>query len=374
MSLPLAAAAIPRYTQSAPHLSPPCRRRPSAGMRVAARVPGAPIRSLFAIASQAERSRAIQALPGTFAMTATVSASHSDAAAHRRATLIGFTAVLMWALLALFTTLSGAVPPFQLLAMTFAIATAIGVAASLARGTSPAAHLRQPVAVWATGVGGLFGYHFFYFLALRNAPAVEASLIAYLWPLLIVVFSALLPGERLRWFHLAGAGLGLAGAALLVTKGHGLDFDTRYGLGYGAALACALIWSSYSIGSRRFGQVPTDAVGGFCAAAAVLAVPCHLLFETTVWPQGAVEWLAVLALGLGPVGGAFFTWDIGMKRGDIQVLGAVAYAAPLLSTLVLIAAGLASLTATVAGACLLIVGGAVLAARDLVVPKPRALP
>src|SRR3546814_15002276 len=66
--------------------------------------------------------------------------------------------------------------------------------------------------------GGLFGYHVFYFLALRNAPAVEASLIAYLWPLLIVVFSALLPGERLRWFHVAGCALGLAGASLLVTK------------------------------------------------------------------------------------------------------------------------------------------------------------
>lgn len=295
----------------------------------------------------------------------------SAAPARRRATLIGFTAVLMWALLALFTTLSGAVPPFQLLAMTFAIATAIGVVASLARGTGPLAHLRQPWAVWATGVGGLFGYHFFYFLALRNAPAVEASLIAYLWPLLIVVFSALLPGERLRWFHLAGAALGLAGAALLVTRGADLAFDERYTLGYLAALACALIWSSYSIGSRRFGQVPTDAVGGFCAAAAILAVPAHLVFETTVWPNGWVEWLAVLALGLGPVGGAFFTWDIGMKHGDIQVLGAAAYAAPLLSTLILIAAGLAPLTGVVVGACLLIVGGAVLAARDLIGRRPE---
>ncbi|EDP65432.1 hypothetical protein BAL199_12266 [alpha proteobacterium BAL199] len=295
----------------------------------------------------------------------------SDQARRRRSTLIGFTAVLMWAVLALLTALSGSVPPFQLLAMTFAIATAIGVVASIARGSSPLTHLRQPWPVWATGVGGLFGYHFFYFLALRNAPAVEASLIAYLWPLLIVVFSALLPGERLRWFHVAGALLGLAGAGLLVTKGANLDFDDRYTLGYLAALACALIWSSYSIGSRRFGTVPTDAVGGFCAAAAILAVPCHLLFETTVWPANWVEWLAVLALGLGPVGGAFFTWDIGMKHGDIQALGAAAYAAPLLSTLILIAAGLAPLNGIVAASCLLIVTGAVLAANELLW-RPRA--
>ncbi len=286
-----------------------------------------------------------------------------------RATLIGFTAVLSWALLALFTALSGQVPPFQLLAMTFAIATAIGILASLVRGTSPLAHLRQPAPVWLLGVGGLFGYHFFYFLALRNAPAVEASLIAYLWPLLIVVFSALLPGERLRWFHVGGALLGLAGAALLVTKGQSLEIDPRYTLGYLAAGVCALTWSTYSVASRRFGHVPTDAVGGFCAAAAILAVPCHLVFETTVWPRDTVEWLAVLALGLGPVGGAFFTWDIGVKKGDIQVLGASSYAAPLLSTLVLVAVGLAPATWVVAIACVLIVGGAVLAAKEILLRR-----
>ncbi|MFX4220209.1 MAG: DMT family transporter [Thalassobaculum sp.] len=286
-----------------------------------------------------------------------------------RATVIGFTAVLSWALLALFTALSGQVPPFQLLAMTFGIATAIGVVASVARGTSPLAHLRQPAPVWLLGVGGLFGYHFFYFLALRNAPAVEASLIAYLWPLLIVVFSALLPGERLRWFHIGGALLGLAGAALLVTKGQSLEIDPRYTLGYMAAGVCALTWSSYSVASRRFGHVPTDAVGGFCAAASLLAVPCHLIFETTVWPQGTVEWLAVLALGLGPVGGAFFTWDIGVKKGDIQVLGASSYAAPLLSTLVLVAVGLAPFTLEVVLACVLIVGGAVLAAHRMILRR-----
>lgn len=283
-----------------------------------------------------------------------------------RATLIGFTAVLMWATLALFTALSGEVPPFQLLAMTFGVAAVIGVVVPVLRGGRPFGHYRQRPAVWLLGVGGLFGYHFFYFLALRNAPPVEAGLIAYLWPLLIVVFSALLPGERLRWFHVAGAVLGLAGAGLLVTKGQSLEFDARYTTGYLAAIVCALTWSSYSVASRRFGDVPTEAVGGFCAVAAMLAVPCHLVFETTVWPADTVQWLAVLALGLGPVGGAFFTWDIGVKHGDIQLLGASSYAAPLLSTLVLIGFGLAPLSWSVALACLLIVGGACLAAKDMI--------
>ena len=257
-----------------------------------------------------------------------------------KATAIGFTAVLMWAALALLTALTGAVPPFQLLAMCFAIATLIACGFWLIRGQNPLSYMRQKPMVWLLGIGGLFGYHFFYFVAIDNAPTVEASLIAYLWPLLIVIFSALLPGERLRWFHVAGASLGLGGAALLVTRGTALSLDPRYSVGYGAACICAVTWSGYSVLSRRFGSVPTEAIGGFCAVAALLGMVCHLAFEETVWPDGMVAWGAVVLLGLGPVGGAFFTWDYGVKHGDIQVLGASSYAAPLLSTILLIAAGL----------------------------------
>ncbi len=280
-----------------------------------------------------------------------------------KATLVGATAILMWATLALFTALSGAVPPFQLTAMSFTIAFFIGLALWLKKGGNILHRLRLPKRVWALGICGLFGYHFFYFVALQNAPAVEASLIAYLWPLLIVVFSAFLPGEGLRWFHLVGACIGFVGAVLLVTKGQSFAFESQYAVGYLAAVVCALTWSTYSVGSRLFGHIPTDAVGGFCGVTALLSLGCHLLFEETVLPTGGA-WLAILCLGLGPVGVAFFTWDYGVKRGNIKTLGALAYGAPLLSTLLLIVFGLAGASWVIAVACLFIVGGAVLASGD----------
>ncbi len=286
-----------------------------------------------------------------------------------RATAIGFSAVAMWALLALFTAASGSMPPFQLSAITFAIGTMVGLAAR-ATGAVPASREPVPAAIWTIGIGGLFGYHFLYFTALRNAPAVEASLIAYLWPLFIVVGSALLPGERLRWHHVAGALLGLAGTALIVTKGGALAFDQRYAFGYAMAFACAIVWTAYSLLSRRYTAVPTSVVTWFCAATAVLSLVCHLLLERTVWPEGMGEWAAILGLGLLPVGAAFYTWDHGVKHGNIQVLGASSYAAPLLSTLILIAAGAAPATAHIVAACLLITGGAALAAKDLI-GRPR---
>jgi len=286
-----------------------------------------------------------------------------------RSTLIGATAVLMWGALALLTTWSGQVPPFQLVAMSFSLAALIGFGKLLFVGQDLTTPLRQPGAVWLVGVGGLFGYHFFYFLALRNAPPVEASLIAYLWPLLIVLFSALLPGGRLGWWHVLGGMLGLAGCVLLVTDGGRLEVAGAFAPGHGAALACALTWSGYSVLSRRFAAVPTDAVTGFCFASAVLALLCHLALENTVWPARAGEWLAVLGLGIGPVGLAFFAWDRGIKRGDIRALGVFSYAAPLISTLLLVAFGEAKASWVVLAACLAIMGGAVLGARDLLFPR-----
>jgi len=288
------------------------------------------------------------------------------------ATLIGFIAIILWSLLALFTASSGNVPPFQLAAMTFAIGSSIGVARWIIN-PSVISTLKQPVSVWALGVIGLFGYHFAYFTALRNAPPVDASLIAYLWPLFIVLFSALLPGEKLRLHHIIGTILGLAGAVLIVTKGAFVNFQVENIYGYIMAFACALIWSSYSVLSRRFPHISTDVVTGFCLVTALLAMIAHLLLEQTVWPTNSNQWLAIIGLGLGPVGLAFYTWDYGVKHGDIQVLGAASYIAPLLSTLILIAAGFAELTNIVVVACVLITLGAIVAAKDLLLSKQTKL-
>jgi len=248
--------------------------------------------------------------------------------------------------------------------MAFTVATLIGLIWMKQQRYSLASLRRLPLSAWLLGVFGLFGFHFFYFMALKHAPVVHASLISYLWPLLIVLLSALLPGERLRWYHLAGTMSGLLGASIIVTGGSSFSLDPAHFLGYGFALLCAITWSGYSVLSRLFQAVPSYAITGFCALTAFLAFICHLFFEPTVRLSG-FSWLAVLGLGLGPVGGAFFTWDVGVKNGNIKVLGALSYAAPLLSTFLLLALGMADPTWTLGVACLLIVGGSLLASGDM---------
>ena len=282
----------------------------------------------------------------------------------RTATLIGLTAILMWSLLAVLTVATGKIPAFQLAAMTFAIGALVGFLTWLRR-PGAARTLRQPPLAWIVGVGGLFGYHALYFLALRFAPPAEAGLLNYLWPLLIVMFSALLPGERLAPHHIIGALLGLAGTVLLFAGNSRDGFAPGQVPGLIAAFVAAFVWAAYSVLSRRLKSVPTDAVAGFCLATALLAAAVHALVEVTVWPDNLAQWLAIITLGVGPVGAAFYAWDIGMKRGDIRVLGAASYATPLLSTSFLILAGFARPSAGIAIAALLIAGGGLIAAKDM---------
>lgn len=279
------------------------------------------------------------------------------------ATLIGLVALLLWSSLAALTVATGSIPAFQLLAMTFVIGALAGMAGWMFRPTAMTA-LRQRPVVWLVGVAGLFGYHALYFLALRFAPAAEAGLLNYLWPLLIVLMSAWLPGERLAVHHVVGALLGFTGVVMLFGGDLSGAFQGRYAPGFLAALCAAFFWASYSVLSRKFGAVPTDVVTGFCIATAVLATLVHLVFEPTVMPQTAMQWFAVVLLGLGPVGLAFYAWDIGMKRGDIRLLGAASYATPLLSTLLLVVVGYAEATSSLWLAALLIAGGGLLAAKD----------
>lgn len=278
-----------------------------------------------------------------------------------KATSIGFIAVLLWALLALFTVGSAPTPPLLLNTLSFGIGGFVGLIWAWVTGSFSQMR-RVRLRVYLFGAIGLFAYHLLYFSALRLAPAAEAGLIAYLWPLLIVVFSGLLPTERLRGGHVIGAVFGFLGAALIISGG-GTGLSGDYATGYILALLAAFTWAGYSVLSRLVGTAPTASVAVFCLATSAMSLPLHFMFEEMLLPDTAIGWASILGLGLGPVGFAFYVWDIGCKHGDIQLLGTSSYATPLLSTLALIAAGFAAPSMTLLWAALLITGGALIAAR-----------
>lgn len=280
-------------------------------------------------------------------------------AATAAATVAGCGAIGLWAFLALLSRAASEVPPLQLAATSFAISAVLGFAWLAA--ARRLGELRQPPLAWLHGVGGLFGFHALYFASLAQAPAATANLINYTWPLLLVLLSAAVLGLTLTWRHLLGTALALLGCAVLLSGG--AAFPAGAMLGYALAASSAVVWAVYSVLARRFAQVPSGAVAGFCGGTAALAAALHSLTGAWVAPSPAA-WAAMIAMGVGPVGTAFALWDVGMKRGDPRLLGTLAFATPVLSTLLLTAAGLAPFTAATVPASVLVAAGGYVASRQ----------
>jgi drug/metabolite transporter (DMT)-like permease len=269
----------------------------------------------------------------------------------RRANLNALAAIALWSTLAVLGVRLNHVPPFLLVGSALLLGALCGVRGIRLRDTRPA--------VLALGVYGLFAYHFCLFLALRLAPPVEANLINYLWPLLIVVLSpVVLSGMALRWRHVVGAAMGFGGAALLVTGGR-LGLSGASTAGQLLALAAAVIWSTYSLLTKRIGSFPTSAIATFCLASGLLSLGCHLLLEAP-YAFVAADLFYLLPMGIGPMGAAFYLWDRALKEGDPRTIGTLAYLTPLVSTLLVVLFGGGHLTGVSFAAMAMIVGGAVI--------------
>lgn len=280
----------------------------------------------------------------------------------KAATLSGLLAIVLWSSLALLTTITEGLPPFQVLALAFGFAAAFGFLRTALRGSAGWKELRQPASALALTTTALFGYHALYFIALKRAPAVEANLLNYLWPLLIVVFAGFLPRVRVHRGQMIGTLLGLVAAVILVTHGTGIEVKREYMPGYLAALGAAVIWAAYSVLNRRHASVASAAITVACALVALLGAATHLAFEQSVMPS-VTQWTVLILMGLGPVGAAFLLWDHGTKHGDIALLGSLSYLAPLLSTMLLVVAGRAAPHGSQAIAIALLLLGAWLSVR-----------
>ncbi|MDR7271409.1 drug/metabolite transporter (DMT)-like permease [Pelomonas saccharophila] len=280
----------------------------------------------------------------------------------RKADLLALGAIAMWASLAALGVSLAHVPPFLLTGLGLLVGSALALPLSRFKLSA----WQVPLPTLALGVYGLFGFHLLLFVALRTAPALQANLINYLWPLgMVVLAPLLLPGLRWRAAQIGAALLGFAGAAVLILGrgGPGGALDGGWHPGYALALGSALVWSTYSLATRRVPAFPTCAVGSFAAVSGLLSLGCHALWEPAV-ALNARDLALIAALGLGPLGGAFFLWDAALKAGDPRRIGLLAFLTPLLSTAVVMATTGQALSASLILGGLMIVGAAIWGSRE----------
>lgn len=244
--------------------------------------------------------------------------------------LSALAAVVLWSSLAALVTLLPQIPPF----LKTGIGLLIGSLLALPLANFDLSQLRVKWKTLLLGVYGLFGYHAALFLALETAPSVQANLVNYLWPLLIILLAPIfIRPSRLSIRMIIAAVIGFAGAAIAVLSGGvaGGEFE----IGYVFALVAAIVWATYSLGTKVIGAFPTAAVGVFAFVAGALAIVAHQLFEPAVNIQIS-DWPLLVMLGIGPLGAAFYFWDYAIKHGNPQQVGLLSFLTPLLSTSLLV--------------------------------------
>jgi drug/metabolite transporter (DMT)-like permease len=277
-------------------------------------------------------------------------------------TVYALLAIALWATLASLGTALSHLPPFLLTGL----ALIVGSVPSWPLVLRDRSAWKVPPRTLALGIYGLFGFHFLLFIALRHAPPVEANLVNYLWPLLMVVLApVLLPGMSLRPLHVVAALLGFAGAAIAILGARGggaAATGAQEYWGFVPALGSAFVWASYSLWTKRVAAFPTSAIGLFGLVSGVLSLACHALLEAPATLSGK-DWLLLVLCGLGPLGAAFFVWDMALKRGDPRRIGILSYLTPLGSTALLLLVTGRPLTWTIALAALLIISAAVMGTR-----------
>jgi drug/metabolite transporter (DMT)-like permease len=269
-------------------------------------------------------------------------------------TSLGILAIIMWSCLALLGVNTADIPAFQLLSMCFTISTLLMFIKRLILKEHLFTKSTLTHKQWLVGIAGLFCFHYCYFTALKIAPAIEVSLIAYLWPMLLAVF---ISTRATRLKSLIGGLIGFIGVSFIIVGDTELAYNPSYIKGYLLAACCALLWSTYSwyfsktenCSKHKFKNTSTntvDNIGWLSLVVALLSLIAHFQLEavyplnTTHWQFTFQQWVSIILLGLGPVGGAFYLWDIALKKGNKKLLASLSFCTPLISSIILAFVGL----------------------------------
>ncbi len=263
-------------------------------------------------------------------------------------------AIVLWSSLASLASLIPNVPVF----LKTGVGLLIGSVIALPLARFQIKQLAVKPKILLLGVYGLFGYHAALFIALSTSPSVQANLVNYLWPLLIVLLAPLFSKKiKLNLRVVIGGLMGFIGASLAILSGS--SSDGLFYSGYLFAFMAAVIWSTYSLATNRIGSFPTPAVGLFALVSGILSIAMHFVFETQV-SLSSFDWMILVLLGLGPLGAAFYLWDYAIKRSNPQEIGLLSFLTPLLSTGFLLVITGQALSWLLAIAAALIVGGSLI--------------
>ena len=278
----------------------------------------------------------------------------------RRNYLLAFSAMLMW------STMSGAVkllfnrtpsiPNFQVLSVSAFFAFVALLLYIVVTGKIKAIKqydFRDILNMSGLGFLGFFMYTSLYFYGISVLTAQEACIVNHLWPMMIVVFSVIILGEKLSAVKIGALASSFIGVVILSGGIHG---DGQI-WGILSCAAGAVCYGLFTALNKKKDYDQNIAMTIMWLVTALAAAVAGLFTETWV-PLSTTEIIGLLWIGAATDAAAYLLWTIAIHSSENTApIANMAYITPFMAMIVSWLLLGEKLSPTAAIALIFIVGG-----------------
>lgn len=235
---------------------------------------------------------------------------------HKKAIWLALLAILMWSTVAV---------PFKyglryfhfihFLFITISIAVLISFFSLLIQGKIK--HFKTlSLKAFSLGVLGGFLNPFLYYLMLFKAysvlPAQIAQALNYTWPIMLVILSVPILGQKLRLSSILTLTMGFVGVYLIACEGQPWPLSPSEPFGVILAISSSVVWALFWLLNTRSKTDPTISLFLNFSSAWVMTLPI-VFFIPFNYSIPKLAWLAVTYSGVFEMGLSFIVWLAAMK-------------------------------------------------------------
>jgi len=180
---------------------------------------------------------------------------------------------------------------------------------------------------------GFLGCHLYYFLlygALALTTAAEGFILAYTWPIMIMILAVIILREPLTVRKIAGIFISFFGIVVIVTQGSIVTVQLTSLRGDLLALAGALSFALFSVLGKRYKFDQTISVFVFFATALLLVLITAPATSGIPWPSAKI-WPWLLYNGLLVNGVSYIWWFKALEHGKTHIISNALYLTPFVS-------------------------------------------
>ena len=254
----------------------------------------------------------------------------------KKATLIGFVAILMWSTnVGLIRAVTESFGPIGGNALIYTISSVVLL---LTIGPSKIKQFPRSYLLWGTLLFVLYELCLALSIGLANnaTQAIEVGMINYLWPSFTILAAILFNGQRSNILIVPGFIIAITGVWWILGGEEGIGLHTMLlniqdnPLSYGLAFVGALLWAIYCTITVRIAKGSNGVTFFFIVVAVVLWLKFFIIGDQPALDFNVTSIIYLLSAAFA-MGCGYAAWNIGILHGNVTILAGFSYFIPVIS-------------------------------------------